>query len=186
MTALRGNRNNAVVRAEDNLERYVAAAIEGDNVAVAHLVRATQPVVWRLCTALGSRGAEEDLVQETYLRAFRSLHSYRGDSPFQNWLLSIARRVCADDVRRRVRSRRLENRLSSYARDRATHPAEPIEHLIGDLECDRREAFVLTQVLGLSYEEAADVLGCPIGTVRSRVSRARADLAATVRHAQAQ
>ena len=51
-----------------------------------------------------------------------------------------------------------------------------LDELLGALDDDRRSAFVLTQVLGLHYDEAADVLGCPIGTVRSRVSRARTDL----------
>ena len=76
------------------------AAREGDDQAVAELVRRTQPDVWRLCVALGSTGEEQDLVQETYLRALRSLGSYRGDAPVRAWLLSIARNVCADHVRR--------------------------------------------------------------------------------------
>lgn len=174
------------MRAHDNLEHYVAAALEGDDVAVAHLVRATQPLVWRLCSALGTRGTEEDLVQETYLRAFGSLTSFRGDSPFQGWLLSIARRVCADDVRRRIRSRRLEDRLTRFPQDVAAPAPEYVHHLISTLDDDRREAFVMTQVMGLSYDEAAQLLDCPVGTVRSRVSRARAQLAATVRQARAQ
>ena len=60
----------------------------------------TQPLIWRLCNVLGSPGEEDDLVQDTYLRAFRSLPSYRGEAPITAWLLSIARRVCADHVRR--------------------------------------------------------------------------------------
>jgi RNA polymerase sigma-70 factor (ECF subfamily) len=163
---------------DDPLLRYVAAAKEGDSVAIAHIVRATQPAVWRLCTSLGSTGVEDDLVQETYLRAVKSLRTFRGEVPVQAWLLSIARRVCADDVRRRQRARRLVDRL-----ERVTVPAEAVElddrsveELLDGLVPDRREAFVLTQVMGLSYEEAAEVMGCPIGTVRSRVARARADL----------
>ena len=61
-----------------------------------------------------------------------------------------------------------------------------LDELLRDLEPDRRDAFVLTQMIGLSYEETAVVCGCPVGTVRSRVSRARADLVAmTVEAAQA-
>ncbi len=91
---------------DDHLRALVDAAREGDNVAVRELVRQTQPVIWRLCNVLGSPGEEDDLVQDTYLRAFRSLPSYRGDAPITAWLLSIARRVCADHVRVRVRARR--------------------------------------------------------------------------------
>ncbi len=174
------------MRAADPLQRYVEAAVEGDDVALARLVTATQPAVWRLCAALGSPGVEEDLVQETYLRALKSLPSFRGETPVQMWLLSIARRVCADDVRKRQRIRRLADRLEQYPSDRFTVDHESIEDLLDSLDPDRREAFVLTQVLGLSYVEAADVMECPIGTVRSRVARARADLAATVAIALAQ
>jgi RNA polymerase sigma-70 factor (ECF subfamily) len=164
----------------DPLRRHVEAAIEGDDVAFAALVRSTQPAVWRLCTSLGSPGVEEDLVQETYLRAIKSLPGFRFEVPFQGWLLSIARRVCADDVRRRTRQRRLSDRLDRLAGDAVTVDNESIDDLLDGLEPDRRDAFVLTQVMGLSYEEAAAVMSCPIGTVRSRVARARADLAHTV------
>ena len=63
------------------LRAYVDAAREGDDVAVRELVRRTQPAIWRVCSVLGSPGEEDDLVQETYLRAFRSLSTYRGDAP---------------------------------------------------------------------------------------------------------
>jgi RNA polymerase sigma-70 factor (ECF subfamily) len=60
-----------------------------------------------------------------------------------------------------------------------------LDALIAALQPERREAFVLTQLLGMSYDEAADVVGCPIGTIRSRVARARADLIALVNRAEA-
>jgi RNA polymerase sigma-70 factor (ECF subfamily) len=164
----------------DPLRKYLDAAAEGDDVAVEHLVRRTQPVVWRVCAALGSPGEVEDLVQETYLRAIRSLHAYRGDAPVQVWLLSIARRVCADDVRRRQRRRRLQDRLTAHCLPETQLPAQVVDDLLDGLAPDRREAFVLTQFAGLSYEEVAHVCGCPIGTIRSRVARARADLAKVV------
>jgi RNA polymerase sigma-70 factor, ECF subfamily len=124
-------------------------------------------------------------VQETYLRALPALASFRGEVPVQAWLLSIARRVCADDVRRRRRARRLSARLDQMARDTATSQPDSVDDLLDSLEPERRDAFVLTQVLGLSYEEAAEVMGCPIGTVRSRVARARAELATVVARAEA-
>jgi RNA polymerase sigma-70 factor (ECF subfamily) len=169
-----------------SLDRLVEAAVHGDDVAMAELVRRTQPVVWRVCTALGSPGVEEDLVQETYLRAMRALPSYRGDAPVQAWLLSIARNVCADHVRRRERQTRLLHKLHLEVGDPEDQPhSAVVDDLVRRLHRDRREAFVLTQLSGLSYAEAADVLDCPIGTIRSRVARARVDLLAMVRHAQA-
>ena len=88
------------------------------------------------------------------------------------WLLSIARRTCADHVRRRQRRPRLTQRLA--------HEATPAQ-----ADPDRRDAFVLTQLVGLSYDEAAVVAGCPIGTIRSRVARARAELQEAVRRTEA-
>jgi RNA polymerase sigma-70 factor (ECF subfamily) len=112
----------------------------------------------------------------------RSLPGYRGDAPVVAWLGSIARRVCADDVRSRQRRRRLRERLISNVDDRVTSSSAgdastaAVHDVLATLDPDRREAFLLTQFAGLSYDEAATVIGCPIGTVRSRVARARADL----------
>jgi RNA polymerase sigma-70 factor, ECF subfamily len=164
------------VHIEDPLRALVDAAREGDDVAVAEWVRRTQTDVWRLCRALGSPGDEGDLVQETYLRAFTSLHSFRGEAPVRAWLLSIARRVCADHVRRRQRERRLHQRVRANVSTDRPAGRQHTEALLHELDPDRREAFVLTQILHLSYEEAAATLECPVGTVRSRVARARRDL----------
>ena len=167
---------------DDPLWRCAAAAAEGDNVAVAELVRHTEKAVWQVCAVLGSDGEIEDLVQETYLRVLRSLPQFRGDAPVRLWMLSIARRTCADHVRRRQRQRRLLERLTIEAACRgdsvdAGHESATVD-LLQRLDADRREAFALTQFAGLSYEEAATVVGCPIGTIRSRVARARDDLRA--------
>jgi RNA polymerase sigma-70 factor, ECF subfamily len=172
----------------DDLEQTAADAAGGDPLAAAALVRATQSDVWRLCAALGDLDSADDLTQETYLRAFAALHRFEGRSSLRTWLLAIARRVCADAVRSR-RRRRLSlvrdtddlDALSAAgttgdALDDAVARGAAVTDLLGRLEPDRREAFALTQLLGLSYAEAAEVAGCPVGTIRSRVSRARSDL----------
>ena len=138
------------------------------------LVISTQADVWRLCAHLVDRQSADDLTQEVYARAYAALPRYRGDSPPRVWLLGIARHVCVDEVRRRTRRRRL---LRS-APPPPTATPDPtgmvdLDHLLAGLDHDQRAAFVLTQVLGLRYAEAAEALGCPIGTVRSRVARAR-------------
>jgi len=168
----------------DPLRHLLDAAVEGDDVAFGRLVRATQAAVWGVCRNLGSVGEEEDLVQETYLRAIRSAPAYRGEAPVLVWLLTIARRTCADHVRRRTRQRDLLQRL---ARERhvTSAPGSSTEALLAELDVDRRAAFTLTQLVGLSYEEAAQVLDCPIGTVRSRVARARLQLLELVQRADA-
>jgi len=154
----------------------IAAAIAGDRLALALFVRDTQADVWRYCHHVGVGHDTDDLVQETYVRALRSLHRYEGRAPAKAWLLAIARRVCADSVRSARRRRILDALL---VRDLAHD--DPAEHhavntLIAQLSPERREAFVLTQIIGMSYAETATALGVPIGTVRSRVARARDDL----------
>ncbi len=171
--------------AVDGLQRYADAAREGDGVAIGELVRRTQAAVWQVCAALGSAGEEEDLVQETYLRALRALPGYRGEAPITVWLLSIARRVCADHVRQRQRRRRLAERLIRHVAAPDVGPPDVSDDLLRVLDPDRREAFVLTQLVGLSYQDAAAVIDCPIGTIRSRVARARADLLVAARRAAA-
>jgi RNA polymerase sigma-70 factor, ECF subfamily len=169
----------------DELERIAADAAGGDPLAAAALVRATQSDVWRLCAALGDRASADDLTQETYLRAFGSLHRFENRSSVRTWLLTIARRVCADAIRSRRRRRLtlvredadLETllRRDGTAADAVAEGAAVVD-LLARLDPDRREAFVLTQLMGLPYAEAAEVAGCPVGTIRSRVARARADL----------
>jgi RNA polymerase sigma-70 factor (ECF subfamily) len=171
------------VAPDDPLLDLIEGAREGDDHAVAELVRRTQPDVWRLCQALGSPGEVEDLVQETYLRALRSLPTFRGDSSVRSWLLAIGRHVCADHVRRRTRQRRLLERVRSVAERHDAPGPTSVDDLLEGLSPERREAFVLTQLLGLSYDDAARALDCPVGTVRSRVARARADLLAVVQRA---
>jgi len=163
---------------DDRLDELALRAAAGDRVALSDLVRATQADVWRLCAHLVDRQSADDLTQDVYARAITALPRFRGDSPVRLWLLGIARHVCVDEVRRRSRRRRIGSR-----RDRDVSEVSPdatgqvdLDDLLADLDPDQRAAFVLTQVLGLRYAEAAEALGCPVGTVRSRVSRARQTL----------
>ncbi len=168
----------------DELTILARAAGRGDRAALAALVRQTQADVWRLCAHLVDPGIADDLTQETYLRAISALGKFRGDAPVRTWLLAIARRVCAAEIGARIRGRQLAARLAATPGGTLGQPpAEPgvqaaASELLAVVEPDRRAAFVLTQMLGCSYAEAADICGCPIGTIRSRVARAREDLAA--------
>jgi RNA polymerase sigma-70 factor (ECF subfamily) len=160
----------------DELARLARLAAAGDRRALEQLVGATQGDVWRFCAHLADRTRAADLTQETYLRAIPSLRRFRGDSTVMTWLLTIARRVVADDLRRERRRGRLEGRLAGDAVVGVGDASEAVgwESYLSVLDPDRRLAFVLTQVLGYSYADAALVAGCPVGTIRSRVSRARA------------
>lgn len=166
----------------DELTALALRARRGDSAAAVAFVRATQAEVWRLCAHLGRGMDADDLTQDTYARAFASLHRFLGRSSARTWLLSIARRACADAIRSAQRDRQrpgLGFGVDPGGGDPAgADPAGTvaIRALIGALEPERREAFVLTQLLGLSYAETAEVCSCPVGTIRSRVARARADL----------
>jgi RNA polymerase sigma-70 factor (ECF subfamily) len=163
----------------DDDQALLRAAQAGDRAALASFVHDTQDHVWRFCTYLGSGEDVADLVQETYARGLRALPRFEGRCSGRSWLLAIARRVCADAVRGAQRRRALEvraRRREALQGDASTMVGVMLA--IDALSPDRREAFVLTQLVGLSYAEAADVCGVPVGTIRSRVARAREDLQA--------
>jgi RNA polymerase sigma-70 factor (ECF subfamily) len=165
--------------AVDDLTRTAIEARDGDTAALGRFVRASQVDVWRLAAHLVDRDSADDITQETYERALKALSRFRGDSSARTWLLTIARHTCADAIRRRRRMRVREDRLRALAEDRSDRPDPGFEldDLLADLDPDRRTSFVLTQLLGYSYAEAAEVCECPVGTIRSRVARARAELA---------
>lgn len=165
--------------AEDPLTAAALAARDGDPDALRTLLAGTQGPLRRFCAAMVPGQDPDDLVQETYLRAWRALGGFRADSTVLTWLTAIARRVCIEAV---TRSRR-RGHVDAGPADPAHVPsgaamADPagdaeLTDLIRRLDPDRREALVLTRLVGLSYEEAARVTEVPVGTVRSRVARAR-------------
>jgi RNA polymerase sigma-70 factor (ECF subfamily) len=152
------------------------AAAKGDRCTLIELVRTTQPQVWRFCAYLAGPEHADDLTQDVYVRALVSLPKFRGDATAMTWLLAIARCVVADHQRVLVRRRR--EAVSAQRMLAASSPEThgELDAALASLAHDRRTAFVLTQMIGLSYEEAAAVCQCPLGTIRSRVARARSDL----------
>lgn len=165
--------------------RLLLEAQAGDHDALARFISATQVEVWNLCRYLGDARDADDLAQETYERAISSLHRFRADGSARSWILSIARHVCADHVRRAQRRRARDDRYTNSATagdgmgtvvNGDDTGRVDLDLMLQELDDDRRAAFVYTQVLGMSYENAAESLDCPIGTIRSRVARARLDL----------
>jgi len=136
-------------------------------------------------TALRLTGRAEDapdLVQETFLRAYRTFDNFRIGTNPKAWLFTILRSVFANRYRRERRQplmvplEGLEERfgrLASEAPPSAEPAAEEVNRALAALAVEFRLAVLLVDVEGFTYEEAAAVLGCPVGTVRSRLSRAR-------------
>ncbi|MER6692225.1 sigma-70 family RNA polymerase sigma factor [Streptomyces minutiscleroticus] len=172
---------------DETVTDWALAAADGDSEAVDRFVRALQRDVRRYVAYLADDAqAADDLAQDTFLRALTALHRFEGHSSARVWLLSIARRVVADSLRLAARRPRTVGTTDwEDAAERAQPTGLPgfeegvaLMQLVDSLPRDRREAFVLTQLYGLPYEEAAEVARCPVGTVRSRISRARLNLVA--------
>lgn len=161
-------------------------AASGDRQALTKFISATHDDVWRLLAHLADTDRADDLTQETYLRVLSALPRFAARSTARTWILSLARRVWVDSVRHdmarpRSSAMEIEDATSSTPAAETTGGqswAEWVDTrtLIDRLEADRREALILTQVLGYTYAEAAKIANVRVGTIRSRVARARADL----------
>jgi RNA polymerase sigma-70 factor (ECF subfamily) len=127
----------------------------------------------------------DDAVQECYLRAFRHFDTFRG-GPIKPWLLAILRNAChatyAGKARLVYTADEMQEQAEPLWRERADtpeetvlrrHSTETMQRLIGDLPADFREVIVLREINDLSYREIATVIDAPIGTVMSRLARAR-------------
>lgn len=167
----------------------------GDRQALSEFIEATHGDVWRLLAHLADADRADDLTQETYLRVLGALPRFAARSSARTWILSLARRVWVDSVRHDMARPRKsveewedaagQSPSPDTAGDQAWAELVDARAMLDDLAPDRREALVLTQVLGYSYAEAADICGCRVGTIRSRVARARADLLEAQKNARA-
>lgn len=155
----------------------VTAAASGDSIAFETLVRQTQGPVWRYVLHLVSDHAlAEDISQEVFLRVHRRLHTLQDASRFVPWLLTIARNAAFDAGRYRKR------RPLELVGERDVWPAHDtndphlgleVRDALGRLDESLRESVVLVGMIGLTYREAAEAIGVPEGTVKSRTFRAR-------------
>jgi len=178
-------KQDAAMSLDESTTAWALAARGGDTDAVEHFVRALHLDVKRYVAHLcGDPQAADDLAQDTFLRALGSLHRFEGRSSARAWLLSIARRAVIDSYRYASARPRLSDVPDWQLAVEHAQPQDlpgfdegiALLDLLEALPDERREAFVLTQLVGLPYAEAAEVSDCPVGTVRSRVARARASL----------
>ncbi|MGE5358339.1 MAG: RNA polymerase sigma factor [Bacteroidales bacterium] len=177
----------------------VRRALNGHQDAARDLVeRFERPVFNLIVRMVRDPGVAEELAQDTFVKAFSHLRSYEPARKFSSWIFRIAHNTTIDYLRRpdRVVSS-LDEGGHGTAEARSLTSAEPgpqaiaernelaglVERAISGLRADYREALVLRYQEELSYEEIAEVLGLPIGTVKSNIHRARAELAAAMRSA---
>lgn len=167
----------------------LARAQRGEEPAWRALVERYQRPVFALLSRMlapGPRDRVEDLAQDTFLRAFRALPGFdrAATGRLSSWLLTIAARLALDELRRR-RAPHEPLHAGGAALAGATRPdrrlvAEIVEAAIAQLSPEHRAVVLLREVFGLDYDELAAALAISIGTVRSRLSRARAELRAAL------
>ena len=181
------------------VERTVAGDLRAYDLLVIKYQRRIERLIGRM---VRDTDLVQDIAQETFLRAFRALHQFRGDAQFYTWLYRIAVNTAKKflmDLKRdpliyegAMRSDDDENETSRVGQEltndetpetvlAAREIATAVNAAMEALPEDLRQAVTLREIEGLSYEEIATVMACPIGTVRSRIFRAREAISARVR-----
>jgi RNA polymerase sigma-70 factor (ECF subfamily) len=176
---------------DDNDQQLVQRVQKGDKSAFDLLVLKYQHRVLKLVSRFVSDAAEaQDIAQEAFLKAYRALPSFRGDSAFYTWLYRIAINTAKNTLvsnRRRPVDFNLDlqdpEQYDRHAKLKEVDTPEGVllteeirqvvERAMQQLPEDLRTAIVLREIEGLSYEEIAEAMDCPVGTVRSRIFRAR-------------
>ena len=192
----------AAEKADDSDALLVERTVAGDQKAFELLVIKYQRRIQRLIGRM-VRDVDlvEDIAQETFIRAYRALGQFRGEAQFYTWLYRIAVNMAKKalmDLKRNPtvsenayksddddETSRVENELTSPETPEAVLASKEIANIINqamqDLPEELREAITLREIEGLSYEEISEAMNCPIGTVRSRIFRAREAISAKVR-----
>lgn len=163
----------------------LARVVNGDHDAFADLMRANEDRVFSVCLRImGNREHALDATQETFLTAFRKADQFQGNSAFGTWIYRVAVNTCYDMLRKQ--NRRRTDPIPEHL-DPADHMAEDavdsaalrpeITTALQKIPADFRSAVILADIEGLGLPEVAEILGVPVGTVKSRVFRGRRLLA---------
>ncbi len=185
-----------------DLQELSVSAAGGDESAFRELAKRTTPTVYRISVRMLGRDAEaQDAVQETFLRVWQQLGTVRDHSSILSWICRICRNLCADRIRAEKRrpadsveetqlallSKTLEQQgmapETPEQRLASVEDQQALLELVGTLREKHRMVLLLRTVEGMACEEIAEVLDCPVGTVESRLHRARAELAAKLERA---
>lgn len=186
----------------DSDASLVARSLEGDLPSFEQLVvRYQNKILGYSARMLSDREEAEDVAQEVFIKAYRSLDSFRGESSFSTWIYRIATNLCID--RLRAKKRRPQSAYSldepfdkeedKGGRDVPDFSGEPtrvvereelrrrVREVVAEMPEKLRSVVIMCDMQGMAYEDIAKVLGCPIGTVKSRLFHARADLGRRLR-----
>jgi RNA polymerase sigma-70 factor, ECF subfamily len=166
-------------------EELVARSIRGDADSFNELIlRWERPIYALAYRTIGREEDARDVCQETFLRAFRALPGFRGQAKFSSWLYRIALNLCRDWVRRERRARVVQPPEDTDLMELAVaaEPSESIEDLVARKDLakvveramallpeEQRTAIVLKEYHGLTFQEIADLVGCPLSTVKTRL-----------------
>lgn len=178
-------------------EYLVKQSMQGETRAFEELVSQYHNKVYALAYRyMGNEEDAYDMAQETFIKAFRSLRSFKGNSSFSTWLYRVTTNVCLDELRRRKRrivAISLDEPLATQEGDEVEKEiadsspgvdilyeqkefSQYIQQLLNEMKPEHKTAIVLRDVMGFSYEEIAEIMNCSMGTVKSRISRAREGL----------
>lgn len=172
-------------RSDEDESAIVEAAFRGDNRAFEQIVIRYEQPIYHLCVRYMGNGADaEDVAQDAFVKVFMNREKFDIDKPFLPWLMTIARRLCIDRLRRNKRAY-----MTSSDTDAIQSNERGADELISEKETVRiisdslqslpegqRETVVLYHVDGLAYKEIAGVLNVPVGTVMTWLHRGRAKL----------
>jgi RNA polymerase sigma-70 factor (ECF subfamily) len=182
------------------IDALIARCLAGDQVAWQQIVQQHWRKVFNLAYKFVGRHDEaEDLTQDIFLKIFKALHTFDRRANFQTWLISISRNLCIDHYRsvrkeRETMAREVDaSDLKPVSREQSPHRyveqqdlRQLIRRALAELPITLREAVVLRDLKEFSYQEIADKLGLPEGTVKSRINRGRLELARQLRRLETQ
>jgi RNA polymerase sigma-70 factor (ECF subfamily) len=182
----------------DAVEALIQRCLQGDQLAWEQIVRQYWRKVFNVAYKfVGKHDEAEDLTQDIFLKIFKSLNTFDRRANFQTWLISISRNLCIDHYRsvrkeRETMARDVDaSQLTPVSRERGPHSQleqTDLKNLVrlalAELPPALRQAVVLRDLQEFSYQEIADQLGLPEGTVKSRINRGRLELARQLRRLQ--
>jgi RNA polymerase sigma-70 factor, ECF subfamily len=191
-------RRNPLKELDDS--QVVAASLAGDRRAFTELVERYQSRLLNFVyRSTGDRERAEDLVQETFIRIYRHLHRFDQSKKFSTWAYTIASNLAKNELRNRSRNplvlfqmlrrswdadqKPLEWEDNTYRPDdlfRKRHLKQMVDSAVSELPEHHRTVFILREMEGKTYEEIAEITGCNLGTVKSRLNRARNNFAVII------